>query len=294
MCVAIPRVPDTAVYLDALGGHVVGRVRGIRLRTRRRDLAVVTFRVGGPRRVVHADAGKLDLAQHVDCLVPSHLELRQRLAEHLPVLRVVERQLVGGLAHPDQLGGDEHAGVVEHSAPDVGVIAGRPDRASRASRGGRSARTCGSRRGWRPAARRNRRSGTSGSPHACAPGRAPSCRCTRREPWVSRRRACSGCRDRPRARARVRPGRRSRLRRGRPCPVRCPRRARPAGRRARARGRRASRGSRRRRTGRGTARDPSPPARRLRRRCRGRARRPIRARAVRSIRGRRPCATPRT
>jgi hypothetical protein len=73
------------------------------------------------------DPRELDLAQHVDRLVPRHLELRERLAEHLTRLGVVERELVGRLADADELGTDQHARVVDYASPDVGVVAGRAD-----------------------------------------------------------------------------------------------------------------------------------------------------------------------
>ena len=113
--------------LDTFRGDIVRRARGLRLRHRGRDLAIGSLDVGRPRRVVHRDACNLDLTQHVDRLVPRHLELRERLAEHLPSLRVVERESAGGLAHADQLRREQYGRIVGDPAPEVRVIAGRAD-----------------------------------------------------------------------------------------------------------------------------------------------------------------------
>ena len=76
---------------------------------------------------MNGDARDLDLAQHVDGFVPRHLELRQRLAEHFAILRVVEGERVRGFAHADQLRGEQYGRVVGDAAPEGRVVAGRTD-----------------------------------------------------------------------------------------------------------------------------------------------------------------------
>ncbi len=173
---------------------------------------------------MHGDAGDLDLAQHVDGLVPRHLELRQRLAEHLTGLRVVERERVGGFAHADQLGGEQHRRVVGDPPPE-------------AARDRRAARRVG-RAVWSNSKRANLRvtssdgAGCASVPasstrNVCSPRGyvrepAPSRPSGRPSPWASHRRACGASRGPPRARAHGRSDLRGRPRRARRCPVRVP------------------------------------------------------------------------
>ena len=92
------------------------------------DLPVGRVDVGRPGRVVHADLRHLDALQHVDRLVAGDLELGERLVEHDAGLRVVERERVGRFRDADELGREEHRGVVEDALPQLRLIAGRTDR----------------------------------------------------------------------------------------------------------------------------------------------------------------------
>ena len=91
-----------------------------------------------------SSAARLDLGRHVGELELHRLELRDRPAELLPLLRVGEGQVVGALREPDAHGGDRDAAAVE----DLEELVEAADRARRAgspagtARRGTRARAC--------------------------------------------------------------------------------------------------------------------------------------------------------
>src|SRR5829696_1220653 len=105
--VVLLHVARAAVDLDALVGDLAGDPRGMELG--HRDLAHGVLAVGeAPGGRVHELAGRLDLGRHLGELEAGDLELRDRAAERVALLGVLQR------AVEDVLGGRDGARGADH------------------------------------------------------------------------------------------------------------------------------------------------------------------------------------
>src|SRR5438067_5551033 len=93
------RVPVAAEDLDRLASLPPGGLGGEELRLRA-GLRVRLAALLQPRRPVDEEPGSGDLRRHVRQLVLDRLERRDRPAEGVPLLRVLARDVVGGLRDP--------------------------------------------------------------------------------------------------------------------------------------------------------------------------------------------------
>jgi hypothetical protein len=133
VAVDVPGEADAAVDLDVLGGDQGGRLRHHRLGDGGRRLALGVVHRAGPGGVVGGDPGQLQLVEHVDDLVPDHLERGDGPVELDPLPGVVGRHGQGPLARAHALGAQGDPDVVHDAGPEGALVAGRAEAAGRAA-----------------------------------------------------------------------------------------------------------------------------------------------------------------
>src|SRR5262249_37256482 len=106
------RVAVAAEDLDRLPGLAARHLRRVELRLRAR-LRVRLAVLLQPRGAVRQEPGGVDLRRHVGELLLDRLELRDRLPEGVPLLRVRARDVVRRLRDAERLRGDPDAAAVE-------------------------------------------------------------------------------------------------------------------------------------------------------------------------------------